>query len=154
MNSGLYGNMVPFPEQMRNHLMSCMNRANGVDQNSEGFKRNQELQGQDTISYQQLKRIKNFFDTFKGNPNEPSYILNGGNEMKSWVNITLNQMRSSPEMTKKNKMETGMENQFIKTHEKDSIDVRKSKEHKNTLGKYDVQVTEALRRINEIISKI
>jgi hypothetical protein len=154
VNSQIYGNTVPFPEQMRNHLMNSMRRVQGVNKDSEGYKRNEELQKQDKVTYQQLKRIKNFFDNFKGNPNDPSFILNGGNEMKSWVNVNLNQMRMSPEMTKKNKMETGMENQFIKTHEKDSIDVRKSKEHKSTLGKYDVQVTEALKRINEIISKI
>ena len=34
------------------------------------------------ISYKQMKRIKNFFDNFKGNQKEPSFILNGGVEMK------------------------------------------------------------------------
>jgi hypothetical protein len=37
---------------------------------------------------------------------------------------------------------------------KPNIGVTKSKEHKNTLAKYDVEVTESLRRINQLISKI
>jgi hypothetical protein len=57
-------------------------------------------------------------------------------------------------MTAKNKMNTGMQNQFISTHSKDGIDVRPSKEHSRTVDKYNAAVTESLKRINEIISKI
>jgi hypothetical protein len=52
-------------------------------------------------------------------------------------------------------MEAGMSNQFIKNHEKkDFNNVRPSKKHKSTLQKYDTAVTETLKRINQIISKI
>jgi phosphotransferase system HPr-like phosphotransfer protein len=47
-----------------------------------------------------------------------------------------------------------MENQHIKTHSKDGIDVRPSKEHSRTVDKYNAAVTESLKRINELISKI
>lgn len=155
MNRELYDTTVVFPNQMRNHMQICFQRANCNDQSVEGYKRNLELQKQENITYQQLKRIKNFFDTFQGKQNEVPFILNGGVEMKSWVDNTLKQMRTNPKMTKRNKMETGMENQFLKNHEKkDFIDVRKSSQHKDTLHKYDVAVTEALKRINQIISKI
>lgn len=155
MNSELYNKTIVFPDQMRNHLRVCFDRVKNPDKSGEGYARNQELQKQQEISYQQLKRIKNFFDNFKGNTNDPSFVLNGGNEMKSWVNNSLNQMRLNPKMTKTNKMETGMENQFIKNHEKkDFIDVRKSSQHANTINKYDLEVTEALKRINQLISKI
>ena len=84
-----------------------------------------------------------------------SFVLNGGVVMKNWVNDQLRRMRDGIHLTNKNKMDAGMQNQFIKPHEKkDFTNVRKSQEHKGTLEKYDVQVTEALRRINEIISKI
>lgn len=140
---------------MRNHLRVCFAKVKNPDKSGEGYARNQQLQKQQEITYQQLKRIKNFFDNFKGNTNDPSFILNGGNEMKSWVNNSLNQMRMNPKMTKNHKMETGMENQFIKNHEKkDFIDVRKSSQHANTINKYDLAVTEALKRINQLISKI
>ena len=54
------------------------------DNNTEGYNRNKELQNQKFITYKQLKRIKNFFDNFKGNQKEPSFILNGGVEIKNW----------------------------------------------------------------------
>jgi hypothetical protein len=155
VNSELYDSKMLFPDNMKQHIKICFARAKGADESVEGYTRNQELQNQNEITYQQLKRIKNFFDNFKGNQNDLSYILNGGVEMKSWVDMTLRQMRENPKITKRNKMNTGMENQFIKNHEKkDFIDVRKSSQHANTLNKYDVAVTEALKRINQLISKI
>lgn len=121
----------------------------------EGFKRNQELQNSKFIGYKQLKRIKNFFDNFTGKHTDPSFILNGGVEMKNWVNNELRRMREFGHMNKRNKMDTGMENQFIKPHEKkDFTNVRPSKEHTRTVDKYNASVTESLRRINEIMSKI
>ena len=127
----------------------------GADENTEGFNRNKELQDKNYISYKQLKRIKNFFDNFIGNHNEPSFILNGGVEIKNWVNDELRKMREFIKMNKTNKMNTGMQNQFIDTHQKkDFTNVRTSQEHSRTVDKYNQSVTESLRRINEIISKI
>jgi len=158
VNKDLYNSsngVVEFPEDKREHMRICFLRVKNANDSMDGFKRNKELQCQKTIDYKQLKRIKNFFDNFVGNQEEDSFILNGGVEMKNWVNDQLRRMRDGIHMTKKNKSETGMENQFIKNHEKkDFIDVRKSQEHKKTVSKYDVAVTEALKRINEIISKI
>jgi len=46
-------------------------------------------------------------------------------------------------------------NQFIKPHEKkDFTNVRPSQEHSKTVDKYNTAVTESLKRINELISKI
>lgn len=154
MNSELYNSTVVFPDQMKNHLRICFQKANPQDTSIEGYQRNQDLQKQNEITYQQLKRIKNFFDNFQGQLNDLSFILNGGNEMKSWVDTTLNQMRTNPKMTKKNKMNTGMQNQFIDDHQKQSLDVRKSQEHGGDNFRDDIRVTEALKRINELISKI
>lgn len=158
MNKDLYNTSygsVEFPEDKREHMRICFEKANCTDERVDGYKRNQELQKQSTIDYKQLKRIKNFFDNFSGNINDVPFILNGGVIMKNWVNDQLRRMRDGIHITKRNRMDTGMQNQFIKPHEKkDFTNVRKSQEHKGTLGKYDVQVTEALRRINEIISKI
>lgn len=158
MNKDLYNSsngIVEFPEDKREHMRICFLKVKDANDSMDGFKRNRELQGQSTIDYKQLKRIKNFFDNFIGNQEDDSFVLNGGIEMKNWVNDQLRRMRDGIHMPKKHKSETGMENQFIKNHEKkDFIDVRKSKEHKNTVSKYDVAVTEALKRINEIISKI
>lgn len=153
MNKDLYNNTVKFPDEMKQHMKTSFAQARGANENVEGFKRNRELQGQDTLSYQQLKRIKNFFDNYKGKPNEHPFILNGGHKMKVWVDNQLSQMRNSISTTKQNKMNVGMENQFNDTHEKTFGNVRKSQEHKSTTQKYNSAVTESLKRINELMLK-
>jgi len=126
-----------------------------ADENTEGYNRNKELQSQKFITYKQLKRIKNFFDSFKGNQKEPSFILNGGVEIKNWVNDELRKMREYVKLTKRNKMDAGMMNQFIDPHEKkDFTNVRPSQEHSKTVDKYNPSVNESVKRINELISKI
>lgn len=158
MNRDLYNTskgQIEFPNDKREHMRICFLKAKGADENVEGFKRNQELQNQKFIDYKQLKRIKNFFDNYKGNENDLPFILNGGVEMKNWVDNELRRMREYGKMTKTNKMNAGMDNQFIDNHSKDGLDnVRPSKEHSRNVDKYNYKVTESLKRINEIISKI
>lgn len=158
MNKDLYNNPkgeIEFPKDKQEHMKKCFHMVKDVDKNSEGFKRNQELQTKNFIDYKQLKRIKNFFDNFKGNHKEPSFILNGGVEMKNWVDSILRKMRQGLDLSKRNKADTGMMNQYIKPHEKkDFTNVRASQKHQSTINKYDSAVTESLKRINEIISKL
>lgn len=158
MNRDLYNTpqgKVEFPKEKREHMKICFSKVKNVDENTEGFNRNKELQNQEFIEYNQLKRMKNFFDNFSGSQQDNSFILNGGVEMKNWVNNELRRMREYGKMTKRNKMNTGMQNAFIDPHEKkDFTNVRPSKEHSKTVDKYNVAVTESLRRINELISKI
>jgi hypothetical protein len=155
VNKNLYDKEIEFPEHLRKHLKICFYKVKDFNENDEGYKRNKELQNKNYITYKQLKRIKNFFDNFKGSDKEPSFVLNGGFPMKNWVNYELDFMRRNPEAVKKNKMETGMQNQFIKPHEKkDFTNVRPSQKHLSTREKYDVAVTESLKKINDLISKI
>lgn len=155
MNKSLYDSFVEFPKDKQEHLKKSMSMLKDVDQNSEGFKRNKELQTKNYITYKQLKRIKNFFDNFKGDQKDVSFILNGGVPMRNWVNDQLRKMREGLKITKRNKMDTGMQNQFIKPHEKkDFTNVRPSQQHKSTREKYNSAVTESLKRINEIMSKL
>jgi len=157
VNKDLYGQNITLPEKILNHLGNSHSNAKGATDSTEGYRRNKELRENGTITYQGLKRIKNWFDKFNGNPNDLSYILNGGDYMKNWVNQQLQSMRSNVYTTKKNKSESGMENQFISSHSKDNIKNlnRPSKSHsKNDMIDYDVEVTESLRRINDLIKKI
>jgi hypothetical protein len=154
VNKELYDKKIVFPDEMREHMRVSHHSAKDADKNGEGYKRNQELQGQKSLTYQQLKRIKNFFDNFQGKDVDHEFILNGGVKMKNWVDNELRRMREGIFMTNHNKSETGMQNQHIKTHSKDGIDVRPSKEHSRTVDKYNTAVTESLKRINELISKI
>lgn len=154
MNKDIYNIKIVFPDNMREHIRICFSKVKNPDKTSEGYKRNLELQGQKSIGYPQLKRIKNFFDGYKGRQTDAPFVLNGGIEMKNWVENELRRMREGIHMTKRNKMDAGMQNQFLQTHSKDGIDVRPSKEHSKTVDKYNAAVTESLRRIKNLISKI
>jgi hypothetical protein len=154
VNKEIYNIKIIFPDEMREHMRICLSKVKNPDKNSEGYKRNAELQSQKTIGYPQLKRIRNFFHNYKGKQTDAPFILNGELKMKNWVDNELRRMREGIYMTNRNKMDTGMQNQFIQTHSKDGIDVRPSKEHKKTVDKYNAAVTESLRRIKDIISKI
>jgi hypothetical protein len=158
VNKDLYNSAkgeIEFPKDKQEHMKKCFHMVKGADENTEGYKRNKELQSQKFMDYKQLKRTKNFFDGFKGNQKDPSFILNGGVIIKNWVNDELRKMRDFTKMTKRNKMDTGMQNQFIKPHEKKVFhNVRPSQEHSKTVDKYNAAVTESLKRINEIMSKV
>ena len=78
----------------------------------------------------------------------------GGNSFKGWLSQTLNSGRSGVHNSKKVKSDGGMENQFIKSHEKNNVNVRPSKKHEKSVNKYDTAVLESLQRINEIMKKI
>jgi hypothetical protein len=151
VNKDLYNKKVKIPEEIREHLRNSSNSVSS-NINDEGYKRNKELQDGEEITYQQLKRIKNFFDNYKGNVQDKPYILNGGDYMKNWVNETLRFLRDDIYNTKKNKQEAGLQNQFNKTHQKNDLSSmnRPSKSHND----FNSEITETLKRINNIMKKI
>lgn len=155
MNSNLYGKDVEFPENLRNILIRNSRLVPNVPKDSQGYKRNLELQSKKFISYQQLKRIKNFFDKFVGNQNDPEFILNGGVEMKNWVNNELRRMRDFDHTTKQHKMDTGMQNQFIKPHIKNApSNISPSKSHNKIAKKYNLPIREEINRIKQLLKLI
>jgi len=83
VNKDLYNKKVKVPDEIREHMRNSFSSVSS-ESNDEGHKRNKELQDSEEITYQQLKRIKNYFDNFKGDVQEKSYILNGGDYMKKW----------------------------------------------------------------------
>ena len=155
MNKDLYGNIVQLPEDVVEYLQQCFDSANTDDSTIEGFKRNQELRDSRETTYQQLKRMKNWFDNFNGLENDLPFILNGGHYVKNWVNDTLGGMRNNVYMGKKVKSEV-LPNQFIQNHTKDNLNTmnRQSKSHSSTTGDINKDITENLKRINELIKKI
>lgn len=155
MNKDLYGNSVNLPEDVLKYLGDCFNAALGADDSTEGFRRNKELRDTGSVSYQQLKRMKNFFDNYNGHQNDLPFILNGGDYVKNWVNNTLTSMRDNVHRSKEIKS-VALDNQFISPHEKNNVinQNRPSKNHHSNLDDYNLEITESLRRINEIIKKI
>ena len=155
MNKDLYGNKTQLPEEFVTYLQQCHDAANGADENTEGFRRNKELRDNREVSYQQLKRMKNWFDSFNGHENDLPFILNGGHYVKNWVDNTLTSMRDGVHNLKQNRSEV-LPNQFIQPHEKNGINDlnRPSKSHSTNTEYYNLEVTESLKRINDLIKKI
>jgi hypothetical protein len=90
-NNDLKGKMFPIFDGLRKHLkktLSDYEERNG-DKNNDGYDRLVWICSQDSISTEEMKRIKNFFDNFMGTEECDDFILNGGKEMKDWVNRML-----------------------------------------------------------------
>jgi len=155
MNKDLYGEKITIPEDVLKYLDDCNNAAQGASETTEGFKRNKDLREKREITYQQLKRMKNWFDNFEGKENDLPYILNGGHYVKNWVNETLRSMRDGVRTSKEIKSEV-LPNQF--NEPTDDIDLRNmnrpSKSHSKERDNYNREITESLKRINDLIKKI
>jgi len=155
MNSELYGKTYPVPQDVLEYLDTCFKAVGDVDETTEGFKRNKDLREKGQITYQQLKRMKNWFDNFNGHQDETSHILNGGHYVKNWVEKTLKGDRDSIDNGKQSKSEV-LPNQYIQQHDKNDIVNmnRPSQGHNSTINKFDTAITENLKRINELMQKI
>lgn len=155
MNKDLYGKEIKIPVEIKNHLKNSSMSIGETSENEEGSKRNKELQNKNSMTYQQLKRIKSWFDNYNGNKEDAPYILNGGDYMKKWADDTLNYLRTDIYNTKKNRSEV-LPNQFNSDHTKDDLTAmnRPSKSHNNPVDQYNIKITENLNRINEIMKKL
>lgn len=153
MNKELYDRKAKLPESLVNHLKKSFEMVES-DSNVEGHNRNQEITENPVITYQQIKRIKNWFDSYNGNKEDAPFILNGGDRMNKWCDHVLDHWRKTIESGKQIKMDTGMSNQFIKTHEKDGLPQTPGQKHEKGLNKYDVAVTENIKLINKLIKNI
>ena len=155
MNKDLYGHTVPLPEEVVGYLGQCFNAANGANNSTEGYKRNQELRDKKEITYQQLKRMKNWFDNFNGHENDLPFILNGGHYVKGWVDNTLGTMRNGTELSKEIKSIV-LPNQFIQPHEKNDLtnQNRPSQSHKSSVNRHATAISEDVDKINDLIRKI
>lgn len=82
---------------------------------TKGFNRAINILDKRFCTYEQLKRIKNYFDYVDPeNIDEVEYLLNGGDIMKKWVNDTLQKARDSVKGGKRAKSISGMSNQYRK----------------------------------------
>lgn len=117
-NKELNNRIFPLPKGIKKHLLNTLNNYNG-DKTIDGYKRlNNILSMKKGISYHEMKRIKNFFDNYEGTDKSFEFILNGGEPMKVWVNNTLNTATKAIRDFKQAKKDSGINNAFIKSHEK------------------------------------
>jgi hypothetical protein len=156
VNKDLYNQVWDFPEHMRNHMVVCFKKVPNADSNVEGFNRNKRLQKTTQLSYPELKRIKNFFDSFSGPQTDAPFILNGGPKMKDFVNGILSGARQSLQTSKEIRKNSSAIDKDMNDLPKvnNSMNIAHDDAKKKTIEKYDLQVTEHLRRINNLMQKL
>jgi hypothetical protein len=155
MNKELYGKVWQFPQHMQKHMQVCFAKVKNADSNVEGYNRNRRLQTTNNVGYSELKRIKNFFDTYTGNPQDAPFILNGENKMKDFVNSILSGARQSLSTSQQIRNNTGMQMDRNDVPDPNvNLNLSQDTANKSTIEKYDLQVTESLKRINEIMIKL
>lgn len=155
MNNQLYGKVWQFPQHMQQHMKICFAKVKNADANVEGYNRNRRLQSANQVGYPELKRIKNFFDSHKGNPQDAPFILNGENKMKDFVNSILSGARQSLSTSKEIRNNTGMDGSKPELADPNvNLNISQDTANKSTIEKYDLQVTESLKRINDLITKL
>jgi hypothetical protein len=87
MNSKLYNRTYKVPVEILSHIKSTLI----ANPKNDGIRRAKNILKSGVITYQNLKRLKNFFDYFnKQDGDKIQYQLAGGNPMKSFVEKTLN----------------------------------------------------------------
>lgn len=153
MNSNLYNRIAIIPDSLVKHLNDCFSSVEG-NQNVEGYNRNQQLRKGKQATYQQIKRIKSWFDNYNGNKEDAPFILNGGDRMKSWCDEVLRVWRDNDSGGKKIKMDAGMQNQFIDSHTKDQLIKNPLDSHSKTNSDIDVRVEQEIKLMNKLYQKI
>jgi hypothetical protein len=155
VNKDLYNKTIELPKEIVEYLGTCFNHLPNSDSNTEGHNRNQELRNSGYVTYQQLGRIKNWFDNYDGDGTDAPYILNGADYMRDWVNNTLNGMRSidsNKKQIKKDYVPDEIDGDMVKNLGPIADMLRPSKQHSTFVQ--DVKISENVNRINQIMKKI
>jgi len=120
----------------------------------EGHNRNQELRDSGYVTYQQLGRMKNWFDNYDGDGTDAPYILNGADYMRNWVESTIDDLRkqTTTHQSVEDAKPEDIDVKFIKDLGPIADMLRPSKEHSTFTQ--DVRIKEDLERINQIMKQI
>jgi len=136
VNSDLYGKEYQIPSHTLKHLKKYETNETVGNLLSSG-----------KVSYSLLKKMKHRME----NGEKESL---GGDHMLGWVNQTLNSDRSSLSNSKDIKSDTGISNTHIDSHEKNDLSTMNRPSKSHSKNNSDIKITESLKRINELISKI
>ena len=155
MNSNLYNKQIELPKEVLEYLQTCFEYVPNSDPSIEGHKRNEELRNSGYVTYQQLGRIKNWFDSYDGDGTDAPYILNGADYMKNWVESKIQDLRKQDNLSDRVDQEfmpEPIDNELMSNLGPIADMMRPSKEH-STFSQ-DVRIKEDLDRINDLIKKI
>ena len=161
-NSDLINKLYKVPDKVVNKIKHMLATINVNDEHAKGLKRAKDMIESKKISYGQMKRLKNYFDSYKGDGSDDEYKLIGGKITRKWIDDVLGHDRETIKTNKKVKMDGGMENQFLKTHEKDNentnvmasnggmIDINKSMSSKSIMHNSAIYKENYNKEINSI----
>jgi hypothetical protein len=149
VNSNLYDKTIELPKEVLEYLQTCFEYVPNSDPSIEGHKRNEELRNSGYVTYQQLGRIKNWFDSYDGDGTDAPYILNGADYMKNWVESKIQDLRKQDNLSDR---VDPIDNELMNNLGPIADMMRPSKEH-STFSQ-DVRIKEDLDRINDLIKKI
>ena len=154
MNSNLYNKTIELPKEVIDYLQACFDHIPNSDSSIEGHKRNEELRNTGYVTYQQLGRIKNWFDNYSGDGKDAPYILNGADYMRNWVETTIQDLRKQDitHAEVENIMPDEIDDKFIKDLGPIADMLRPSQEHSTFTQ--DVRIKESVDRINQLMKKI
>ena len=113
MNKDLKNDFYKLPDELLSHLIKNLKSSN---KSQNGFKRLKGLCDQKGVGYKQAKKIKH---EMEDNMEPTVYKLIGGDELLSFINDNLDKRRNIVDGIKRTKMNSGLPNQFKKTHTKD-----------------------------------
>lgn len=118
-NKDLSNKVFTLPEDLLSELRKIFEKYNS-HKDSSGYKRLKNILLKKEIGYAQMKRIKNYFDTYNGETTDVEYLLNGGNLLKNWVDDELGGERDKVHHSKEVRKNNGELNQFRKAHSKNN----------------------------------
>ena len=106
-NSKLQGKYYKLPEHLTQHFSTVLTNyeKSGGKKTEQGYQRLSHFIDNKKISYENLKKIKNFFDKFENinaaiqQGSETEFKLTGGSKFKNWINDVLNNERTNVEKT-------------------------------------------------------
>lgn len=97
MNKNLYDKQYKIPSNVLNYIRSVL----VSNPNGEGVKRAKHILNNGMITYQAMKRLKNFFDYFNPQTDDKTqYALAGGDLMKQFIETSLAQDRAGVQRSK------------------------------------------------------
>lgn len=155
MNSQLYNKNIELPEEVKQYLEDCFHHVGETDPNIEGFKRNKELRDSGYVTFQQLGRMKNWFDTYTGDKTDKPFILNGADYVRNWVETTMEDLRKGGKLRdniNKEVMPDELNSDQLKSLGPIADMIRPSKDHSTFTQ--DVRIKEDVNRINNLMKKI
>jgi hypothetical protein len=134
MNSEMYGNQYQVPHNVLTSLENFKDERTIHNIFTNGY-----------LTYQNMKKILHDNGKF-GDKNLST--------LKSFITQNLGSDRGSVHRQKRDASDSGMQNQFLSTHQKSDPRNITNKPHSKLYENYDQEVVDSLKRINEIMKKL